>query len=745
MTAASAANQSRTCVKGGNLPDLVKWLTEFVTAAGYLTSLDERVLVASERRGLDPPLRILAGRASSITHVEIRNRLPRHIVVEDDPTAADVERLRLECDRAREDVQLWSVSRFVDQLWLAKEIAKRSQDDARRAEDVSTLGPEVGGSNNPMDRYVDQWLRVEANGRHEYALKYVETEWMGTAAAGSSILAVLGSAGSGKSELVRVLQWRAATTYLAREKASEFSGLPPLALRVSVRDLPALSLERFTEYLRPFDETFNPKLVGQLLRYGRLVLLLDGLDEFRRPSEIDDGLRDLLALTSFGAQILVTSRTGYFTEGPVREALGDHLVAELEPLHQAGSVALLEARYGVPAPEARFVVDSLPNPVRGYPLFVLLAWVSGYRGGEYLSDMSTLREMTRRFCARERDRFGIEEDRQMEGLRNLASNTFMLGPVSPRDLLDEMGEDFSLFVEGPHPLLAKSEDGLMFRDETFYALFLSDEIYRTWQLARDESLIGWLTSTMGAQPLTPLAADYLAELAGPDAIRLAWEASQTLTVGHERLVRGNLLRIALKRVHLDAASHPAPERSEALRRLVGARDLRRTDLAGLVVERFDFRSWDLTGCNGDLSHFAYCAFAGASWDPILEDADFVGCTGIKARSSREKLLRRGHLRLERILRPWRNYAVSVSKLHLELAVDAWGIDPFGMDVLLELGLAEAVGDPVGIWRLTASGLRLLEEFALRGRTGNPELEDLLVALGRAMAGTGISEEALSTN
>jgi hypothetical protein len=59
----------------------------------------------------------------------------------------------------------------------------------------------------------------------------------------------------------------------------------------------------------------------------------------------------------------------------------------------------------------------MPDPVKGHPLFLIFAWLSGYRGGRHVSDMQTLRDMIGRFCQREHSRFAMSEAHQMEALR----------------------------------------------------------------------------------------------------------------------------------------------------------------------------------------------------------------------------------------------------------------------------------------------------------------------------------------
>jgi hypothetical protein len=723
------------------LPDLARWLNEFFAAVGYATAIDNRILEASERRGLHAPLRVLIGPAASITYGELRNREPTHIVVEEEPTPDDLDRLQKVCDESGLNLRPASISQFIDQLWLARAVAEHAMVDAKSAEDVSTLGFERNSGRDPMDMYVNQWLSVDGNGGRHYALQYVEDQWIGRARRNRSLLAVLGDAGTGKSELVRVLQWRAAYRYITRSRNNDVGRLPPLALRVPARDLRGLSLEGFAEYLRPFDETANPQLLGQLLRYRRLILLLDGLDEFPRLSELDQGLRELQALANFGGQILITSRTGYFTEGPVRAALGRQVVAVLEPLGEAGSIELLTSRYDAHKDAATRAVQFLPEPVRGYPLFVILAWLSDFRGGRYLSDMHTLRQMTELFCRREELRFGMSESRQMQALRQLAYDGFVLAAVSRRDVLKELGDEGALFVDGPHPLLSIQEDELYFRYETFNALFLADAINHHWRDAATDDLGSWLAEALGRALLPPLACEYLAELLTDDLLPTAWIETDLMPVLIKQFVRGNLLGVGLRKIQGVASDRTPAERATALAKTLGGRDLRNTHLGGLSMERFDFRGWNLSRCGGEGAYFGYCNFAGATFGAELEDAEFVECAGIAARPSREKLVRRGQARLEAILRPWRDYSVSRSSLRQYLPADAWGVDVREMDLLRARGLVHASGSgDQRQWSLTPSGVDVLSEFALTGGGGNAMLADLLFVLGSEAVGSTSAQD-----
>src|ERR1051326_6637379 len=106
--------------------DLVRRLTEFFAAVGYVTDYDTPIVQAWERSRLHQPLRVLAMRASAVSHVEIRNRKPTHVVVEDNPSADDVMRLREECAAAEAGIEPESISRFMDHLWFAESVAEQA-------------------------------------------------------------------------------------------------------------------------------------------------------------------------------------------------------------------------------------------------------------------------------------------------------------------------------------------------------------------------------------------------------------------------------------------------------------------------------------------------------------------------------------------------------------------------------------------------------------------------------------------
>ena len=210
---------------------------------------------------------------------------------------------------------------------------------------------------NPWMQYTDQVIRTETDSPEKKSALIHCEEWLES---GNGNLVVLAPAGLGKSELTTVLEWRAALKYFTASGKPGHSSLPPLALRVQLRDLatPSLSLETLAEYLRSrrgLDRIRNAQVLSQLLLHDRLVLLLDGLDELALPRPLlEEGLADVDFYAQQGARVLLTSRMGYYgSEGAIRASLRRESIVVLEPLDEVAGLDLLSKRGASPEEATR--------------------------------------------------------------------------------------------------------------------------------------------------------------------------------------------------------------------------------------------------------------------------------------------------------------------------------------------------------------------------------------------------------
>ncbi|HEX5748299.1 MAG TPA: pentapeptide repeat-containing protein [Archangium sp.] len=137
---------------------------------------------------------------------------------------------------------------------------------------------------------------------------------------GSRLWVVLGEAGTGKTSFVRRLAYELAT-------AAERDAETPIPLYIPLRELSgALTLEMLLQehMATAVGWRGDPAVLLHLLSLGRVVLLLDGLDEMGNAaanlSALEDQFRNLVRPTALeperrrGNRVLLTARTGLFRE-----------------------------------------------------------------------------------------------------------------------------------------------------------------------------------------------------------------------------------------------------------------------------------------------------------------------------------------------------------------------------------------------------------------------------------------------
>ena len=661
-------------------------LSSLLDAYGYrVESGRERVVFEDVGALAHVTQKIVGGRAQAITAEDILGNQPNFVVVEDNPPQGQLDRLITVSQGTSSSPQVISFSRFVDRIWRADVAAQWARHDSEAGEDTSLpAGMARAARPNPMDLYADQRLRVE-DGQVRKALNHA-LDWL--AQDNGGFLVILAEAGLGKSEFTRVLQWRAATDYANQSPKKSAARLPSVLLRVRLRDLDALTLDAISAYLRltvGLDRIPNAEVLAHLISYRRVTLLLDGLDELDVPrSEIIYGLDELKQVVSDSGQILLTSRSGFArTEAPIRTALPGASVGIIEPLDEDGAIEMLN-KYGTPLVEARGIYRSLPEIIRGVPLFLLWGKLSGYHGAAGKSRAETLLDMIMQFCERDEARLLLPADEQMKLLGEIAYYS-MSGPISADDAAILCGDEDSRFVQGPHALLQMDPARkLHFRYVPFSELFLAQSIRRNWQAAEGGDLArfrSWLQTRMGERQLQDLTCEYLADLLPERAITDAWHVASQAPQRHEPWLRRNLLSVALQAIGDSPGEKDPVHRAERLVGLLGNKDLEGCILSGLTFEMLDFGGWDLRNIGANGASFAFCKFEDAELDERLQSAELSSCSGLQVRRPKQEIMKRGRRTLQRALRPFQNRAVSDHALHPRIAEDTPGLDRNTMEVL----------------------------------------------------------------
>ena len=670
--------------------NIVDQLNSLFMAYGYRTDTRREAVVFEDTGALARVRQtIVAGQADSIKEADIFENQANFVVTQDDPPLTQFRRLHEICEDSRSKPELLPFSRFVDRLWKGDVAAQWARQNSEAAEDASLpSGMARSARATPTAYYAAQRLRF-ADGSTEPALTFAST-WLDS---GSGILAVLAEAGLGKSELTRVLQWRAAVDYANRSQRQDGSGLPPVVVRVRLRDLGALGLDSITEYLRAtvrLERVPNTLVLAHLLSFRRLVLLLDGLDELDVPrQEIIDGLHELNDVSGDGARLLLTSRAGlYRAETPIRTQLPGHSIVTLEPLDGDGAISLLK-NYGSQTDDARELYQRLPAEVRGVPLFLVWAHLSGHSGGQGASRAETLLEMIHQFCQRDERRIQVPAPEQMDLLSELAYHGSFVGPVTAEDAIILAGDEDSRFVEGPHALLQYDQSNrLHFRYDFFADLFLARGIRANWRRSQDagpDSFRSWLFERLGERALPPLTLDCLSQLLEVDDLRVAWATASHIPLRLRRWTRRNLLAIALTRVSDGRTDKHEEPRADRLFGLLGSKDLSDSVLTGLTFEMFDFIGWDLRRVHTSGAFFSFCNFSGAQFDDRLAAAEFESCEGLTDATAEEEVLRRGQRVLQRALRPFHNRALGPYALYPRLNEQTPGLDRRAIALLRRQG------------------------------------------------------------
>lgn len=586
-------------------------LIELLNAKGWSASA-RRFTISAEEPALDTiEHRWMAGDAKTMSTGEVLQVRPARIIVQDFAPAPEVDRLKAAMSEYGAP-QIYTLTRFIDVLWDARTASARAFKDSETTDPDASFSSHIA---DPDARHIEQRLTLGESEVADHRLLEAGLPFE------SSCLAVLADAGLGKSELLRWHEWRSAVMYRSAWNQG-IASLPPIAIRVPLRDVRSLSLDGIAHYLsHPMQEDDLPPLrlvdsgsvLRQILRLQRIILLLDGVDEMSlEPTKLDAGILQLRREASAGAKIVITARTGHaISRGSVANRFSETEIARILPLTEPLARSLL-TNNGADDTRAGEILGSLAgSPAVGVPLFLLLANEVELRGplDERVLESRTrvLLRLLELFCLRDEGRLGVSSQDQMSFLTSIAEWTSVLGePQNVDTLLDLLGlanDDPAVSIlRNPHALLDVSDVGVIdFRHPQFFSLFSAKAISDNWE----DFGINSIWDVLSSKELDDSVLDFSARLLRPELIRSAWLG----TMGQDRatlLVRRNVLGLALSIVADTVNGGSARARSEELERVLGNRRIEEVGLAGLFIEKFDFADWTFSRLQGRRGTLRYC-------------------------------------------------------------------------------------------------------------------------------------------
>lgn len=688
----------------------------------------QRFIIRATEPAFEPISRTwMAGAYRSLSESDIRAVAPSRIIVDDFTPEDQLIRLAHALEELGNGGTVTTYSRFVDEFWGADSAVRAALLDAENLE--ADFAFELG-ARGLGDRHVNAKIRLGSLSVPDHRALESGLPESGTC------LAILADAGLGKSELLRYHEWRYAMLYRSASQGRRSIGLPPVALRVPLRDFKSLSLDYVAHNLsQPAQTRGRPALhrissgavLRELIVQRRLLLLLDGLDEVSADSAtVDAGISEWRTVVRDGGHFVLTSRAGHeASSGAIARRFKPEEIGHLNPLEGPEAHALLTKR-GATEVDASQVIAALTGPSAGIPLFLLLANHVGLasKPDRKISESRTLVLLTllELFCERDEDRVGVSAGEQIEVLTEIAEWTMEAGPLTQEELLLNLGIDDAdpraRIIRNPHALLLNNNDRIEFKFREFGALFTAKSIAQSWQSFGFRSI----AKTLRTHNLDDLVVEYLARLVLPAVLSGAWVASETDSDG-VLLLRRNLLAIALARVSDVAHAESANARAAELAKALGNRSLVNLTMSGLYLDRFDFAGWRLRQVHGVGGTLSYCDNL---WRTDHDDSVAAliteGCT-FSPPAPAEVNLSIGADRLRRVVRPLRrkNGGPVVKIMSRDEVTDspAW-------DVLVRLHLAEASGKAsVARWILNGDGVRILTAFAIADAEGSDALSSLL--------------------
>lgn len=695
---------------------LATQLEVLLNAKGW-NAIARRFTISAEEPALDPVSHTwMAGDARGLSTGEVLQVRPSRIIVQDAAPLEEIERLGAAMQQYGAGSQVYTVTRFIDMLWDANQAAQRAVNDARTSDADNGFEFHIP---DPDARHIEQQVRFDDQLIVDHRVLEFGLPF------DSSCLAILADAGLGKSELLKWHEWRYGVMYLSAW-SQHVKSLPPVAVRIPLRDVRSLSLDSIAHYLshpeqegglQSLRQIETGRFLLELMRAKRIVLLLDGLDELPHDaSKLDEGLLELRRIASLGAQFVLTARAGHaVSRGSIIHRFDASEIGRIEPMQSAVARELL-IKYGADGAHADQILAALgDSAARGIPLFLLLAYQVNL--SEPLdadvreSRTRVLLQLLHLFCLRDEGRLGLSPDEQMDFLTSISEWLLVEGPLKQDELMTTLGLDpadpATAILRSPHALLTLGKHGSVeFRHPQFFALFGAKALAQSWADYGFASIVG----TLGTRELDDSSLDYLARLVSPELIAGAWASTRGNVARPNLLVRRNILGLALSTVSdLDSGGDPRA-RAETLAGTLGDRTVDDVSLAGLFLERFDFSGWTFARIHGRRGTLRYCrnldlATADKSVATITE---LEGCS-FEQDSAKAVDLTKGLERLRRLVRPLRrkNGGGIIAIMSVEEAKD-----PEAWATLVRQGLASRQGKAgTSRWVLAPDGLKVVATLA----------------------------------
>lgn len=209
-------------------------------------------------------------------------------------------------------------------------------------------------TSKPVDQYLDDWA-ASPEGVH---------------------LLLLGDSGAGKSTAVKRFAHRLAVRFLEGSPDARIPLFVSLGDCSPIGSLEALLVQELSD--RYGVRIKDPRILRELNDAGCFTLILDGFDELALAQSYEDALESLREsdrLSSVGAKVVLTCRTGYF---PDQE--------NVDLLHESTPVDdLVDRRHGY---EVAILQPLGPDDVRTY-----LTRASASQGGAWLRDSQQVHDL----------------------------------------------------------------------------------------------------------------------------------------------------------------------------------------------------------------------------------------------------------------------------------------------------------------------------------------------------------------
>ncbi len=481
----------------------------------------------------------------------------------------------------------------------------------------------------PASMYVPQRFRLV--GRTDQAvrvdLRARIVQWRGIADA--RLVMVLGDAGRGKTALLR---------QVARTLPAELPGLQPILVELrGLEKAPTLDELLIAHLLRQGVEDVSQTKLRYMVRSGRLALLLDGFDELELRVGFDSAtayLQTLLTAVTDHAKVVITSRTEHFrSTSQVLTALG-HAVAQrefsrvvaLEDFLPSQILEFLTKLYGGDslAAQQRYdllgTIEDLLGLARNPRMLGFISQLDEQRLHEIqqrhgrISAAELYQEMTDFWLAGQAERqthtHGLSSFDAEERLaacvalaRALWSTT--RPTIMPEALSAQVAASLTDLAErgytleqatqavGSGTLLVHADDGgFTFVHQSVMEFLVAKAMAAA--LREDGHC-----SDLGSRIMSPLMADFLADLAGGNVV-LAWADTTATDPAATSAARDNaaLIRGRVKPSPDAAAPAVANFAGADLRRLdLNTCDLRGADLRRAVLKGMRLKGIDFTGAD----------------------------------------------------------------------------------------------------------------------------------------------------